>query len=52
MDGPVSNVAFNFDLRRYIQRAVQSIQTGLGLAQTASGVTVVGRCRLTLSNPS
>jgi len=42
-DAPVSSFAFNFSLRRYTQEAV--------MPRIISGSTLVGRCRLTLSNP-
>ena len=38
-DGPLSNVAFKFNMRRYT------------LVRQADGSLKVGRCRLTLSNP-
>jgi len=46
-DGPLSNVAFNFNLRRQTSAAVEQL-TGW---KQAFGDGMVGRCRLNLSNP-
>jgi hypothetical protein len=50
-DGPLSSFAFKFNLRRYtkVGDLVAAGQTSL---KTAELEHVVGRCRLTLSNPS
>jgi len=48
-DNPLSSSAFEFNLRRYIQA------TAIGALQRAGQYVLslkVGRCRLTLSNPS
>jgi len=42
-DEPLSNFAFRFNMRRYTEREL--------LLSPSFGPTVVGRCRLTLSNP-
>jgi hypothetical protein len=48
-DEPLSEFAFKFNLRRY--NTVVHVHPSLGLA--AGGVPLtVGRCKLTLSNPS
>jgi hypothetical protein len=46
-DTLLSNVAFGFNLRRYISEKLKNFASEL----RASGSTLVGRCRLTLSNP-
>ena len=45
-DGPLSNVAFNFNLRRYIKGLIlESYQTGHMIA-VIPFIAKVGRCRL------
>jgi hypothetical protein len=46
----LSNFAFNFKLRRYSKAAMNLLATML--AMNPFGHQLVGRCRLTLSNPS
>jgi len=46
------NFAFNFNLRCYMKEA-QAINKSLSaLGDVISALATVGRCRLTLSNPS
>ena len=49
-DAPLSNVAFNFELRRYTKAGLASAVLA-GLEAGADVQALVGRCRLTLSNP-
>ena len=45
-DGPLSNLAFNFNLRRYTVVAKTTARL-----QNIDGVYKVGRCRLSISKP-
>jgi SpoVK/Ycf46/Vps4 family AAA+-type ATPase len=47
-DDPLSNVAFNFNLRRYHKVLLLCGAPGIGKTTLAH---VVGRCRLNRSNP-
>jgi hypothetical protein len=51
-DAPPSNFAYKFNLRRYISDDAV-VEVAYTLAVLASPIAaLVGRCRLTLSNPS
>ena len=62
-DEPLSNVAFNLNLRRYNEGRENFLEQATALASKAASTAVsavssifggamAGRCRLTLSNPS
>jgi len=49
-DGPLSNFAFNFNLRRYNE--ARAVAVAVAVRATRGGKSPeVGRCRLTLSKP-
>jgi CheY-like chemotaxis protein len=51
----LSKIAFHFNLRRYIMGGVEALRrvraAGVDMPIIALTASVVGRCRLTLSNP-
>jgi hypothetical protein len=49
-DEPLSNVAFNFNLRRYTKVLVTTVIMTLGGYSVATFGDTVGRCRLTLDS--